>query len=82
MCTNWCFFNTLKKKDKVLHFEFATCVLDQLADGTGYLNGVVFMDIATFNTSDVVNRHSCHLQGAENSKEIVHYVCDSVTISV
>jgi hypothetical protein len=65
----------------VPRFDFATFVLDQLAEETDYLKPVVFMDEATFHTNSVVHRHNFCIWGTENPREIIQHVRDSVKIN-
>jgi hypothetical protein len=44
----------ITEEDKVLCFNFATCVLDQLAEDADYLKAVLFMDETTFHTSSAL----------------------------
>lgn len=54
-------FQSITEEDKVICFCFATCVRYQLAENEDYLAAVLFTDEATFCTSGVINRHSCHI---------------------
>lgn len=72
----------LKPDDLPKRQNFASEILDRIANAPNYLENVIFTDESTFHTCGMVNRHNVRIWGSEQPNVVRERVRDSDKVNV